>query len=552
MSPQLQDEVVALTAREYRPCPRVDTLLQIFLKAAVRFSSARKGAIKIKNTNDQTSEQLHINYAPHQDHWSETGPQSEAEKISSASLQVGGDFSAVSRQDGSRPLAAPILYHNSRIGEMTAVQGEDQQDPRFLELFAREMAYHIKRYEVRNKSRGRLGKDLLLVGAGKHMRRVDQFIERASMVELPVLITGPFGSEKAQVACAIHFNSGKSRQPYVELDCPSLEVNDVRDTLNRRLQEAKGGTLFLSRIDKLAPGLQRRLPGILEELNQGTAAYVKPKKVRLVASSEANLIELADQGLFCNHLASQFDFLRIFLAPLRERREDIDGQLAYALEKHKLSSDQFFTAEALACLRAYDWPGNVDELERVVARLAVMSPNTEISEEDLKNHAPKVLPKLEIETRPKPRLVSMTPEEASASAPEETVGIEPDLLAAALLAEEPELPPNLHHSLKRAVLFIAHHHHEDITQTQLAEEAFVSASHLSFLFKSELGVSFKTFLGMVRIEKAKRLLQQGEMRITDVAYDIGFGDLSHFAKIFKRIVGCNPTDYRRRLGPPIK
>ena len=163
-------------------------------------------------------------------------------------------------------------------------------------------------------------------------------------------------------------------------------------------------------------------------------------------------MDLADQGLFCNQLASQFDYLRIFLAPLCDRREDIDGQLAYALEKHKLTPDQFFAPEALEHLRSYAWPGNVDELDRVVARLAAMSPNTEISGEDLRDFAPRVIPEKTAPVRPKPRLLSMVPEAEPEVElePEETADIEAEALAGALLAEEPALPVNLHHSLKRA------------------------------------------------------------------------------------------------------
>jgi len=108
--------------------------------------------------------------------------------------------------------------------------------------------------------------------------------------------------------------------------------------------------------------------------------------------------------------------------------------------------------------------------------------------------------------------------------------------------------------LQRALRYVGEHFQEEISLGQLARESFISVSHLSFLFKRNLGVPFKTLLAAVRIEKARQLLGDNRQQsITEISLDAGFGDLSHFERTFKRLTGTNPRDYRRQqLGTPSK
>ncbi len=83
---------------------------------------------------------------------------------------------------------------------------------------------------------------------------------------------------------------------------------------------------------------------------------------------------------------------------------------------------------------------------------------------------------------------------------------------------------------------------------QLARHACVSPSHLSYLFKKTLGVSFKPFLALMRIKKAAHLLiEQPFQGITEVALEVGFGDLRHFERTFKRLLACSPRVYRQNV-----
>jgi AraC-like DNA-binding protein/ribosomal protein L39E len=100
--------------------------------------------------------------------------------------------------------------------------------------------------------------------------------------------------------------------------------------------------------------------------------------------------------------------------------------------------------------------------------------------------------------------------------------------------------------VQRALRYVGNHYTEEISLGRLARESYISSSHLSFLLKRSLGVPFKSLLAAVRIRRAQQLLALAEHSITEISLEVGFGDLSHFERTFKRIVGTNPREYRRR------
>lgn len=100
--------------------------------------------------------------------------------------------------------------------------------------------------------------------------------------------------------------------------------------------------------------------------------------------------------------------------------------------------------------------------------------------------------------------------------------------------------------VQRALRYVGDHYTEEISLGRLARESYISSSHLSFLLKRSLGVPFKSLLAAVRIRRAQQLLALAEQSITEISLEVGFGDLSHFERTFKRLVGTNPREYRRR------
>lgn len=107
---------------------------------------------------------------------------------------------------------------------------------------------------------------------------------------------------------------------------------------------------------------------------------------------------------------------------------------------------------------------------------------------------------------------------------------------------------HVHPGLKKAILYIGENFKEEISLATLSDMACTSPSHLSFLFRNYLDLSFKTILVQIRVRYAKQLIEASpQMNIVDISLQSGFGDLSHFEKMFKRYVGCTPRQYRQSL-----
>lgn len=106
-----------------------------------------------------------------------------------------------------------------------------------------------------------------------------------------------------------------------------------------------------------------------------------------------------------------------------------------------------------------------------------------------------------------------------------------------------------HRGIRRAVVFVREHFSEPITLSQVAGEAGLSKFHFCRLFRRQIGLPFRDYLQGLRIDRAKRLLADSGMTVTEVAYAAGFNDLSHFDRVFSRIAGVSPTVYRRAVRP---
>jgi YesN/AraC family two-component response regulator len=101
--------------------------------------------------------------------------------------------------------------------------------------------------------------------------------------------------------------------------------------------------------------------------------------------------------------------------------------------------------------------------------------------------------------------------------------------------------------ISRAKQFIQEHQGEDLSLGQVAKAVNTSTFYFCKMFKKATGVNFTDYLSRVRIEKAKNLLLNPNLRISEIAYEVGFQSLTHFNRVFKKIVGQSPTEYRGHL-----
>jgi AraC-like DNA-binding protein len=445
---------------------------------------------------------------------------------------------------------APLIYGGQAFGELSLRWDGGPPGASFglCTAFARELAVLASRHAVRSWTRERFDQALLLVGLSPQLRDVEAAVERAGETDLPVILRGEFGTEVVAIAVSLHCGGTTRTAPFVELHCPSLGPAEAAQALACGFERAAAGTLFLCGVEALPLAAQMQLMRLMpSSLGQCVNGRSGPQP-RLVASTSADLRQLVRDGLFLRALLNELDVLSIEVPPARARTGDMRYLVRYFLHKRGFSVAHKWSDELLAACEAYVWPENLFEVERALARLGVMTGDAPILTGDVARHAPWLLaapggaaPDREVpgpEGEPPPG-----PAAAPSAAPPDIDG-----WIRAIVARDFTAVPALHDCLRRALLYIGDHYQEPISLTQLARSAHVSPSHLSFLFKQALGTNFKLVLARLRIEKAKLLLaQNGHQRITEVAANAGFTDLSHFEKTFRRFVAVCPREYRSRL-----
>lgn len=493
-------QVSEMLQRAYRPHRSLSDLLGAFVKEFSQHHALRGGRVHLR------------------------GPGAGHTEMTSAA-ELDDPISAGQR--------LPIRYAGEVLGELQLEGQAGRLDSSALalgEVFAHRCAHLIKRYEAQAWAEQALSRPLLLVGACDALKRLEEFIERAASSSLPVLLRGEFGTEKMELAAALHSAGPLRDGPFVEVNCAHPQ-DEPSDWFHR----ARGGTVYLHEVDELPVVLQGQLSHCIRGLQAAPGEAGTAQAIRVIASTSADLEQRVRERMFSRALLAGLEFLTVDIPPLRERTEDIGALVARSLQMHGFNP-QMISGDVLDALRDHDWPGNLLEMERVVVRLAVMTGGHNIRREDVLRHAPGLM-------------AAEVASEAGAAveAANDAVVADEGGRGVAVPAGAPAVPhEGLHDGLKRALAYLRDHAAEPVTLGDLARQAHVSQSHLGFLFRSELGTTFKLLLQQLRIEHAKQLLRGGQrLRITDVALQVGFGDLSHFEKSFRRVVGVSPRSYRR-------
>lgn len=429
----------------------------------------------------------------------------------------------------ARDLALEVSYAGEVLGALR-LELEPQAGPADLEAallrhFARQCGLLVKRYAVRRWSEQRLGHPLLLVGMSKALRELEAFLEISARGRLPVLLRGEFGTEKAQLAATLHCCGPSADGPFVQVDCTEPGSDPAA-----WVRRAEGGTLFLSDVDELDPSLQKQLPRHLPSRQHQWLAGDGSAQVRVIASTTADLYERAQDGLFSRALLAELDFLTATIPPLRERLADIEPLICDALERNGYRAAEKSTEALIETCRAHHWPENLFELERTIARLAVLTEARPIQPSDIRRHAPDIA-------------VRFDRDEGEAEGASAAAWVRRAIGA----GQAPS--PGLHDGLARALTYLGAHYDEPITLAQLARHAGVSPSHIGYLFRTTIGMPFKVLLGHIRIQKARELLADDRAsNVTEIALRVGYADLSHFERRFRRIVGQSPREFRRGVG----
>ena len=296
-----------------------------------------------------------------------------------------------SETSGQPPSVVPILYGVDRVGELRwrprtpataaapwlVIAGADLLAPLLAAMTT-----------APPPAAAPLG----LVGVSEQMRQLRDAIPRTAASPFPVLIEGESGAGKELVARAVHAAS-RRHGPFVAVNCAALaeELIDAElfgfargaftgAAVERRglFEEAHSGTFFLDEISELSPRGQAKLLRVLQEgelrrLGENNARRID---VRLVAATNRPLDAEVTANRFRADLRFRLDVVRLRVAPLRERRDDIPVLAEHfwrAAVVHTGSRAQL-APSLLAALAAHDWPGNARELQNAVAAIAVTAP----------------------------------------------------------------------------------------------------------------------------------------------------------------------------------
>jgi len=228
------------------------------------------------------------------------------------------------------------------------------------------------------------------VGNSRAVQLLFDRIKKFAASDAPVLITGESGTGKELIARALHQQSRQAAGPFVPVSCAAVPETLLEAELfghergaftgavrkrQGRFQAADHGTLFLDEVGEIPLAGQVKLlrvlqEGVFEPLGTNLSVSVQ---VRVVSASHRDLKALVDQGRFRDDLYYRLNILEVTIPPLRARREDIPVLVGHFIERYAGGRPVGVTAEALAALDAYPYPGNVRELEHVIQQAVVLA-----------------------------------------------------------------------------------------------------------------------------------------------------------------------------------
>ena len=247
-----------------------------------------------------------------------------------------------------------------------------------------------------------------MLGQAPAMQDVFRAIGRLSQSNVTVLITGESGSGKELVARALHKHSPRANGPFVAINTAAIPKDLLESelfghergaftgaqTMRRgRFEQAEGGTLFLDEIGDMPFDLQTRLLRVLSDghfYRVGGHSAVKAN-VRVIAATHQNLEQRVKEGGFREDLFHRLNVIRLRLPALRERKEDVPMLTRHFLQQSAKQLDvepKRISDAAVQVLCAFDFPGNVRQLENICHWLTVMAPAQLI---DVKDLPPEVL-----------------------------------------------------------------------------------------------------------------------------------------------------------------
>ncbi|WP_426015121.1 sigma-54-dependent transcriptional regulator [Caulobacter sp. DWR2-3-1b2] len=232
-----------------------------------------------------------------------------------------------------------------------------------------------------------------LIGTSPAMTLVKRMGERAAKSSIPILITGESGVGKELIARAVHGASERAGKPFVAVNCGAIPENLVESILFGhekgsftgatdkhlgKFKEADGGTLFLDEVGELPLDMQVKLLRALQEGEIDPIGSKRSQKVdvRIVSATNRDVAHAVQQGRFREDLYYRLNVFPIEAPSLRERRDDIPALVEAFIRRFNIEEGKRVVGaapETLGFLNAFDWPGNVRQLENAVYRAIILA-----------------------------------------------------------------------------------------------------------------------------------------------------------------------------------
>jgi two-component system response regulator PilR (NtrC family) len=229
-----------------------------------------------------------------------------------------------------------------------------------------------------------------VLGHSQTMQELFQLLETVAQSSSTILVTGETGTGKEVVARAIHHNSPRKAHRFVALNCSAIPETLLEaelfghvpgaftgaiGTRKGRLEQAHLGTLFLDEVGTMSPALQMKLLRALQEREFERIGDNRTIKVdvRVIAATNSDLARLVNEGVFREDLYYRLNVIHVPLPPLRNRREDIPLLVKNVLARLAPDTPIHISQEAMRTLMAFDWPGNVRQLENAIERAVALS-----------------------------------------------------------------------------------------------------------------------------------------------------------------------------------
>jgi two-component system response regulator AtoC len=261
----------------------------------------------------------------------------------------------------------------------------------------------------------------ILVGKSLSILKVRELVRQVANSDLNIIISGESGVGKELVAQGLHLSSNRKGKPFVKVNCAAIPSELLESELfgyergaftgadrtkPGKFELAHSGTIFLDEIGDMPLFLQSKMLQVLQDFQFSRLGAKNDVKVNcwVLAATNHDIEQDVREGLFREDLYYRLNIIRIFIPPLRERREDIDvlidhfaGQFAEKIERTLFE----FSHGVRDFLRQYSWPGNVRELKNTVERLMILGDWRTVKEELLARETRR-FDGHELTTRPSP------------------------------------------------------------------------------------------------------------------------------------------------------